>query len=112
MREEEIVQIVPAPWGWYAYGQDEQGAEFLAPWPCGPWCNRTKAWAAWSAWVRTGWARLAAWRTCRGLWSTVTSLRRGAREPFSDGGPRRPGPAPILAQLFQSSGISICPDPH
>ena len=31
MREEEIVQIVPAPWGWYAYGQDEQGAEFLAP---------------------------------------------------------------------------------
>ena len=31
MREEEIVQIVPAPLGWYAYGQDEQGAEFLAP---------------------------------------------------------------------------------
>ena len=31
MREEEIAQIIPAPWGWYAYGQDEQGAEFLAP---------------------------------------------------------------------------------
>ena len=31
MREEEIVQIVPAPLGWYAYGQDEQGVEFLAP---------------------------------------------------------------------------------
>ena len=31
LREEEIVQIVPAPWDWYAYGQDEQGAEFLAP---------------------------------------------------------------------------------
>ena len=31
MSEEEIVQIVPAPLGWYAYGRDEQGAEFLAP---------------------------------------------------------------------------------
>ena len=31
MREEEIVQIVPAPLGWYAYGQDGQGVEFLAP---------------------------------------------------------------------------------
>jgi len=31
VREEEIVQIVPAPRGWYAYGQEEQGAEFLAP---------------------------------------------------------------------------------
>ena len=31
MREDEIVQIVPAPRGWYAYGQDEQGVEFLAP---------------------------------------------------------------------------------
>ena len=30
MREEEIMQIVPAPWGWYAYGQDEQGVKFLA----------------------------------------------------------------------------------
>jgi hypothetical protein len=29
VREEEIVQIIPAPWGWYAYGQDEQGVEFL-----------------------------------------------------------------------------------
>jgi len=28
------VQIVPAPWGWYAYGQDEQGVEFLAPVLC------------------------------------------------------------------------------
>jgi hypothetical protein len=34
VREEEIVQIVPAPWGWYAYGQDEQGVEFLAPVVC------------------------------------------------------------------------------
>jgi hypothetical protein len=31
VREEEIMQIIPAPWGWYAYGQDEQGVEFLAP---------------------------------------------------------------------------------
>jgi hypothetical protein len=31
VREEEILQIVPAPWGWYGYGQDEQGVEFLAP---------------------------------------------------------------------------------
>ncbi|MCA1717279.1 MAG: hypothetical protein LC781_10755 [Actinobacteria bacterium] len=23
MREEEIMQITPALWGWYAYGQDE-----------------------------------------------------------------------------------------
>ena len=34
MREEEIVQIVPAQWGWYAYGHDEQGAEFLSPVAC------------------------------------------------------------------------------
>jgi hypothetical protein len=34
VREEEIVQIVGAPWGWYAYGQDEQGVEFLAPVLC------------------------------------------------------------------------------
>ena len=34
MREEEIVQIIPSPRGWYAYGQDEQGAEFLAPVAC------------------------------------------------------------------------------
>ena len=34
MREEEITQIIPAPWGWYAYGQDEQGVEFLAPVLC------------------------------------------------------------------------------
>ena len=34
MREEEIAQIVPAPRGWYAYGRDEQGAEFLAPVVC------------------------------------------------------------------------------
>ena len=31
MREEEILQIIAAPWGWYGYGQDEQGVEFLAP---------------------------------------------------------------------------------
>jgi hypothetical protein len=29
VREEEIMQITPALWGWYAYGQDEQGVEFL-----------------------------------------------------------------------------------
>ncbi len=34
MREEEIVQIIPGSWGWYAYGQDEQGVEFLAPVAC------------------------------------------------------------------------------
>ena len=34
MREEEIKQIVPAPRGWYAYGQDGQGVEFLAPVVC------------------------------------------------------------------------------
>ena len=31
MREEEIVQVVPAQFGWFAYGRDEQGAEFLTP---------------------------------------------------------------------------------
>ena len=33
MREEEIVQVVPAQFGWFAYGRDEGqgGAEFLAP---------------------------------------------------------------------------------
>ena len=34
MREEEIIQIISAQWGWYAYGHDEQGAEFLAPVAC------------------------------------------------------------------------------
>ncbi len=34
MREEEILQIVPAHWGWYAYGRDPQGAEFLHPVAC------------------------------------------------------------------------------
>ncbi len=34
MREEEIIQIAPAQGGWYAYGHDEQGAEFLAPVAC------------------------------------------------------------------------------
>ena len=34
MREEEIMQITPALWGWYAYGQDEQGVEFLTPVVC------------------------------------------------------------------------------
>ena len=34
MREEEITQIIPAPWGWYAYGQDEQGVEFLTSVVC------------------------------------------------------------------------------
>ena len=34
MREEEIVQIVPAQLGWYAYGHDEQGADFLTPVAC------------------------------------------------------------------------------
>ena len=31
MREEEIVQVVPVQFGWFAYGRDEQGVEFLAP---------------------------------------------------------------------------------
>ncbi len=31
MREEEIVQVVPGHFGWFAYGRDEQGVEFLAP---------------------------------------------------------------------------------
>ena len=31
MREEEIIQVVPAQSGWFAYGRDEQGSEFLAP---------------------------------------------------------------------------------
>ena len=34
MREEGVVRIVPAPRGWHAYGQDEQGVEFLAPVAC------------------------------------------------------------------------------
>ena len=31
MREEEIVQVVPVQFGWFAYGRDEQGVEFLTP---------------------------------------------------------------------------------
>ena len=31
MREEEIIQIIPAQFGFFAYGRDEQGVEFLAP---------------------------------------------------------------------------------
>jgi hypothetical protein len=32
VREEEIIQVVPAQFGWFAYGRDEQGgAEFLTP---------------------------------------------------------------------------------
>ena len=32
MREEEIIQVVPAQSGWFAYGRGGQGnAEFLAP---------------------------------------------------------------------------------
>ena len=32
MREEEIIQVVPAQFGWFAYGRDEEGgAEFLTP---------------------------------------------------------------------------------
>ena len=31
MREEEIIQVVPAQFGWFAYGRDEQSAEFLTP---------------------------------------------------------------------------------
>jgi hypothetical protein len=34
VREGEIVQIIPALWGWYAYGQDEQGEEFHPPMVC------------------------------------------------------------------------------
>jgi hypothetical protein len=34
VREEEIVQIIPASLGWYAYGQDEQEGEFLTPVVC------------------------------------------------------------------------------
>jgi len=49
VREEEIMQIIAAPWGWYAHGQDEQGVEFLAPAALWPWWNRAKACAAWSA---------------------------------------------------------------
>ncbi len=67
MREEEIVQIVPAPWGWYAYGQDEQGVEFLAPVLCWALVESSSNVRRVVAWARTGWARLAAWRTCRGL---------------------------------------------
>ena len=36
MREEEIIQVIPGHSGWFAYGRDEQGAEFLTPvvvWP-------------------------------------------------------------------------------
>jgi hypothetical protein len=31
VREEEIIQLVPAQSGWFAYGRDEQGANFLTP---------------------------------------------------------------------------------
>ena len=30
MRVEEIIQIIPCDFGWFAYGRDEQEAEFLA----------------------------------------------------------------------------------
>jgi hypothetical protein len=31
VREEEIVQVVPAQFGWFAYGREKQGVEFLTP---------------------------------------------------------------------------------
>jgi hypothetical protein len=31
VREEEIIQIMPCDFGWFAYGRDEQGSEFLTP---------------------------------------------------------------------------------
>jgi hypothetical protein len=31
VREEEIVQVIPVQFGWFAYGRDEQWAEFLTP---------------------------------------------------------------------------------
>ena len=31
MREEEIIQVMPGHFGWFAYGRDEQGVEFLTP---------------------------------------------------------------------------------
>jgi hypothetical protein len=32
LREEELIQVVPAQFGWFAYGREgEGGAEFLAP---------------------------------------------------------------------------------
>ena len=36
MREEEIMQITPALWGWYTYGQDEQDWDSLV-------CDRVEA---------------------------------------------------------------------
>ncbi|MBV9452869.1 MAG: hypothetical protein JOZ19_01915 [Rubrobacter sp.] len=34
MREDDIVQITPAQPGWYAYGESEDGDEFLTPVIC------------------------------------------------------------------------------
>ena len=34
MRKDEIAQLVPAYPGWYAYGKDEGGNEFLSPIAC------------------------------------------------------------------------------
>jgi len=31
VREEEIIQVAAAQFGWFAYGREEQGAEILAP---------------------------------------------------------------------------------
>jgi len=31
VREEEIIQVIPGHFGWFAYGRDEQGTEFLTP---------------------------------------------------------------------------------
>jgi hypothetical protein len=31
LREEEIIQVMPGQFGWFAYGRDEQGTEFLTP---------------------------------------------------------------------------------
>src|SRR5215216_5495146 len=42
------------------------------PWSAGLWWNRAPTCVTWWAWARTGWARLAAWKTCRGSSSTAT----------------------------------------
>jgi hypothetical protein len=31
VREEEIIQVIPGHFGWFACGRDEQGTEFLMP---------------------------------------------------------------------------------
>ncbi len=65
MREEEIMQITLALGAGTPMARMRKGWNSLPPWPAGLWWNRAATCAAWWAWARTGWARLAAWRNSK-----------------------------------------------